>query len=152
MLIGGSCVNIGAMLTGTKTSNSLIDFAMAIFAVFALRNLQTSRSTRMKLAVVFALAGLAGVIGFIKIALAYKATTYNQLMQGLWATVQIAFNVICCCSITYKPLLARTGVFKRIEYKLSTYGSRIWLRKLSSGDENGQRFRSDWIDLEGASR
>ncbi|RYO78505.1 hypothetical protein DL766_009225 [Monosporascus sp. MC13-8B] len=151
MLSGGSCVNLGAMLAGTETSNSLIDFAMAVFAVLALRGLQTSRSTKWKLAVIFALAGLAGMIGFIKIGLAFNVTIYNQLMMGLWATVQMAFSVICCCAITYKPLLARTGVFNRITSKLSSYGSKIKLRKPSS-EESGHSLRSGWINLEGVGR
>lgn len=62
------------MLTATETINSLIDFAMAIFAVFALRGLQTTRSTKWKLAIVFVLAGMAGVIGFVKIGLAFEST------------------------------------------------------------------------------
>ncbi|KAI1090156.1 integral membrane protein [Rostrohypoxylon terebratum] len=147
----GWCVNVSAMLTATETINSLIDFAMAIFAVFALRGLQTTRSTKWKLAVVFALAGMAGVIGFVKIGLAYESTIYNQLMEGLWATVQMAFSVFCCCSITYMPLLARIGNFSRIKSRLYGYGSKIKLRKPSSAKSapSGQSSRDGWIDIEG---
>ncbi|KAI2473090.1 integral membrane protein [Annulohypoxylon bovei var. microspora] len=145
----GWCVNIGAMLAATETLNSLIDFAMAIFAVLALRGLQTTRSTKWKLAVVFTLAGLAGVIGFIKIGLAFEATIYNQLMEGLWATIQMAFSVFCCCSITYMPLLARIGNFEHIRSKLYGYGSKIKLRKPSSA-KSGQSSRDGWIDIENA--
>jgi hypothetical protein len=52
----GSCVNLGKMLAGTETVNSLIDFTMAIFAVVALRGLQIGWSTKWKLAVIFLLA------------------------------------------------------------------------------------------------
>lgn len=54
----GSCVNVSAMLAGTETSNSLLDFAIGVFAVVALRSVQTTSSAKWKLAIVFAIGGL----------------------------------------------------------------------------------------------
>ncbi|KAK8102393.1 hypothetical protein PG984_015539 [Apiospora sp. TS-2023a] len=146
MINWGSCINSGALVTGTETCNSLLDFALAIFAVFALRTVKIRHSTKWKLSIVFVLAGVAGVIGFIKIGVAYRGlTVYNQLALGLLATVQCAFSVICCCAIMYKPLLSKLEPIGQFTSKLIGYGSKIRLigrnssekRRESSGGGSG---------------
>ncbi|KAK7973235.1 hypothetical protein PG988_007369 [Apiospora saccharicola] len=146
MITWGSCINTGAMLSGTETCNSLLDFALAIFAVFALRTVKIRHSTKWKLSIVFVLAGAAGVIGFIKIGIGHQdLTVYNQLAMGMLATVQGAFSVICCCAIMYKPILSKLEPIGEFTAILINYGSKIRLigrnssekRRASSGGGSG---------------
>ncbi|KAK7917479.1 hypothetical protein PG985_011087 [Apiospora marii] len=137
MITGGSCIHLGAMLSGTETCNSLLDFALAIFAVFALRTVKIQHSTKWKLSIVFLLAGAAGVIGFVKIGIAYQdLTVYNQLAMGLLATVQGAFSVICCCAIMYKPILSKLEPIGHFTSKLIDYGSKIRLIGRNSSEKH----------------
>lgn len=80
---------------------------MAGLAIVPLRELHTSFSTKWKLALLFAVGGLAGIIGFIKIGFAFNVNVHNQILMGLWATLQMAFSIICCCAITYGPLFRK---------------------------------------------
>ena len=54
----GRCINVAAFLTGVETANSSIDFAMVALAVIMLRGLQTTFWTKVKLGIIFAMAGV----------------------------------------------------------------------------------------------
>lgn len=54
----GSCITVGPYLATAETANCVIDFAMAILAVIMLGELQMSKKTKFKLAVVFLLGAL----------------------------------------------------------------------------------------------
>lgn len=151
-LATGHCINVGAFLAGVESTNSFVDFAMVILAMFMLRELQVDGRTKLKLGLVFVLGGLAGVIGFIKIGLAFNVTVQNQLMMGLWSTVQQATSIFCCCVITYKPLFTQFGLFSRLSSWIAAYGSRSQLNKSHQSDMDNHRDGSHrWIDIEGAS-
>lgn len=47
-----------------------------------------------------------------------RSTNYSVL-EGLWATVQMALSIICCCAITYRPLFIGSGG------KLSRFFSKL---------------------------
>ncbi len=108
----GHCINYSVFLAVMESTNCLIDFILAIQAVIMLRSLQTSRKTRWRLSIVFIMGGLAGVFGFAKIgaSLSSRIAVGNELIEGVWATVQMGLSIICCCVITFKPLLARLGL------------------------------------------
>jgi hypothetical protein len=144
----GHCINIAHFLAGVETTNSFIDFAMVFLALTMLLELQTSAWTKFKLGIVFALGGMAGVIGFIKIGFSFRITIDNQIILGLWALIQMAFSIFCCCFIMYKPLLGRAGFFGRLTTRLTSYGSRYG----SSSKSSSSRIKDSsqgWIDLEG---
>lgn len=111
--IEGHCIHYGPFLAVNESANSLIDFVLAIQAVIMLRSLQTDKKTRWRLSIVFTVGGLAGVIGFVKIGtgLAAGVAVGNQYIMGVWASVQMGLSIICCCVITFKPLLAKVGIF-----------------------------------------
>lgn len=111
--IEGHCIHYGPFLAVNESANSIIDFILAIQAVIMLRSLQTDEKTRWRLSIVFAIGGLAGVIGFVKIGmgLASGVAVGNQYLMGVWASVQMALSIICCCVVTFKPLLAKIGNF-----------------------------------------
>ncbi|KAI0117976.1 integral membrane protein [Nemania sp. FL0031] len=123
--VDGYCVRPGVLLATLETTNSLVDFAMVILAIAILRKLQTKRSTIWKLGIIFALGGFAGIIGFIKIGFAFNVTVSNQIVQGFWSTVQMAFSVLCCCMMTYRPIFAKIHVFEKLGSKISSYTSRL---------------------------
>lgn len=56
--IGGSCIRYGVYLATAETVNCVVDFAMATLAVIMLRDLQMSKRTKHKLAIVFTLGAL----------------------------------------------------------------------------------------------
>lgn len=57
-LADGHCINTGAFLAGVESTNSFVDFAMVILAMFMLRELQVNGQTKLKLSLVFVLGGL----------------------------------------------------------------------------------------------
>ncbi|KAM7189794.1 hypothetical protein V8F33_009820 [Rhypophila sp. PSN 637] len=118
-VVGGTCIEIGPFLAASETINSLIDFAMIGLAIWIVRSLRMGRGNKIKLAVLFAVGGLSGVIGFIKIAEAYGAA-YNNIRSPIWDIVQMASSIICCCAPIYKPLILELGIVKALR---STFGS-----------------------------
>lgn len=86
--------------------------------------------------------------------------------MGLWATVQMACSVICCCAIKFKPLFAQMGgAFSRLTSKMSSLGtngdggstSKLFpsrggiLPKMSSmsGGPSSHGPEGAWINLDG---
>lgn len=120
----------------------------------------------------------AGVVGFIKFGMAYKPTLgthvsflycaletfqedhvlirrgkdqHDEAMLGLWATVQMVCSTICCCIMTYRPLLGRSGFFSRLASTISTSRSifRSGLSSPSDADHISQDTgKSDWTRSE----
>ncbi|KAK6219287.1 putative Hybrid PKS-NRPS biosynthetic cluster [Pestalotiopsis sp. IQ-011] len=133
--VGGSCINIGPYLAANETLNSLADFMLALFAIMVLRKLQTSTSTKWQLAALFAVGGFAGVIGFVKIGFAFTVNVHNQIQMGLWATLQMAFSIICCCAITYGPLFKRPSGETRTGYSMGGY-EHSWPGRSGYSGEN----------------
>ncbi|KAK2613262.1 hypothetical protein N8I77_000185 [Diaporthe amygdali] len=143
LLTDGWCINVGAFLAGAESINSVIDFSMALLAVLMLRGLQTSARTKLSLSFIFILGAFAGAVGFIKIGLAFNVTIHNQIMMGLWSTVQQACSVICCCAITLKPLFTQNEFFSRLASRFSSRGS-----KTKASSHKSQECRQGYIDLE----
>lgn len=57
-LAPGHCINVGAFLAGVESTNSFVDFAMVIVAMFMVRELHVNGRTKMNLSFVFLLGGL----------------------------------------------------------------------------------------------
>lgn len=57
-LAAGHCINTGAFLAGVESTNSFVDFAMVILAMFMLRELQVDGRTKLRLSLVFLIGGL----------------------------------------------------------------------------------------------
>ena len=72
----------------------------------------------------------------------------DQIVLGAWALVQESFSIFCCCVITYKPLLARSGPVGRLGLKLRAFGSRITFTRVGSSlrDANAS---DEYLDLQG---
>lgn len=109
----GTCIRYDIFLAVNESVNCLIDFILAGQAVVMLRSLHKDVKTRSTLSIVFAIGGTAGVIGFVKIGtgLAGGVAVGNQYLMGVWAGVQMGLSIICCCVITFKPLLARIETY-----------------------------------------
>lgn len=58
----------------------------------------------------------AGVLGFVKIAQGFSQMSSYEiaLYDPLWATVQQACGVVCCCAPVYRPLVPSLGLFSKI--------------------------------------
>lgn len=142
--IPGHCINSAAFLVGGETVNSLVDFALVGLAIWIVQSLQMKTSVKLKLAAIFAFGGLqvplypthpiqalganqtirAGILGFVKIGqgFAQMSTETLAFLDPIWATVQQACSVICCCAPVYKPLLPEIGIYRRLRsfsYRMS---------------------------------
>ncbi|KAH8897381.1 hypothetical protein GQ53DRAFT_803361 [Thozetella sp. PMI_491] len=118
LLEAGTCVDYPTSVAGVESVNSAIDFGLVVLAWFMLQPL-TSLATRVKLGVIFAIGGLAGIVGIVKIAETYTFVGVVNYMTGLWAIVQMACSIICCCAPTYKPILPRGEFFSRLSESFS---------------------------------
>lgn len=110
----------------------------------------------------------AGIIGFIKTGLAFHSTVSrkpyphlpnsaitaafidnsagDQFLRATFATVRMAVIVICCCVITYKPIIARLHFFHRLVSSIAFCTRRIRLTKKCSTEDSDQTSRG-WIHL-----
>ncbi|KID73851.1 benzoate 4-monooxygenase cytochrome P450, partial [Metarhizium brunneum ARSEF 3297] len=146
-----SCIVISAaFMARAEPVNSFVDFAMATLAIFMLRSLQTSRKTKWKLSLLFISGALAGIIGFIKAGLAFPAAYGNQIFMGVGTTVQMALSIICCCAITFRPLLTKTHLFSSLAAKILACGSRLLLVR-KAFPPSSDRTSDHGINLETAS-
>ncbi|TVY48033.1 Satratoxin biosynthesis SC1 cluster protein [Lachnellula occidentalis] len=130
----GTCINSPAFLAGGETPNSLIDFALVGLAIWVVQSLQMKTIVKLKLSTLFAIGGLAGVLGFVKIGQGFGAMNAQkvELMDPIWAVVQQACSIICCCAPIYKPLLPQLGLWD----KLLSFGSQTFGSRRSSGSRS----------------
>ena len=54
--------------------------------------------------------------------------TALNYMTGLWAIVQMACSMLCCCAITYKPILPGDEFFSRLASYMTRSGSLSYFR------------------------
>lgn len=72
--------------------------------------------------------------------------------MGVGTTVQMALSIICCCAITFRPLLTKTQLFSSLAAKILACGSRLLLvRKLEAFPPSSDRTSDHGINLETAS-
>ncbi|KAK9775317.1 putative Cytochrome P450 [Seiridium cardinale] len=145
----GSCMNVSHFEAAQESVNSFIDLVIVALAMVVLRKVQVSTSTKIKLAIIFALGGLAGVIGFIKIGISFKQTSaHNEQLLALWGIVQMSVSILCCCAPTYKPIFVKLDITNRLTSTISKYGSRSRLRQRPSTSGSREQ-HNNWYNLEG---
>jgi len=105
-LVPGHCFDFPAFQLGIEIPNSLIDFVMMAVPIGVLRGLQMRIGYKISLALIFFLGGFVGIIGFIRISIAYE--NFNISNLGWWLGLQLAFGVLCCCFPTFKPLFTNS--------------------------------------------
>ncbi|KAI1657078.1 hypothetical protein F4813DRAFT_396621 [Daldinia decipiens] len=104
----GHCINNPAFLASGESINSLLDFALVGLAIW-----------------------MGGFFGFVKIAQAFGNSYVNNVLDAIWATIQQACGVICCCAPMCRSLLPRFSLYERLRI-LST-------RVFSTRTEDHQR-------------
>ncbi|KAF3067104.1 hypothetical protein GL218_08768 [Daldinia childiae] len=109
----GHCINNPAFLAGGESINSLLDFALVGLAIWMVQALHMKTVVKIQLCFLFALGGLAGVFGFVKIAQAFDNSYVNNILDAIWATIQQACGVICCCAPMCRSLLPRLSLYER---------------------------------------
>ncbi|CAI6079734.1 unnamed protein product [Clonostachys chloroleuca] len=150
----GRCIEYVPFLVVNESVNSLIDFVMAIQAVIMLRSLKTARRTKWQLSVIFAIGGLAGVIGFVKIgvSVANGVAVENQYLMGVWATVQMALSIFCCCVVTFRPITLKFGQMTRKLTSKATSTNLTTKKSTGTGQLSTSATRTNqsdaWINLE----
>ena len=72
-----------------------------------------ARTSNRRLSIIFIISSLAGIIGFVKVGtgLAAGVAVGNQYLMGIWASVQMGLSIVCCCVITFKPILAKFSIW-----------------------------------------
>jgi len=136
--IAGHCVNPSAFLAAGETPNSLVDFALVGMAIWMVQSLGMKTSVKVKLAVLFALGGLAGILGFVKIGEGFTpmSTEKVELLDPIWATVQQTCSVICCCAPLYKSLIPELGLFAKLRSLSNRTLGRGSTREKGQGDQH----------------
>ncbi|GAP92218.1 putative integral membrane protein [Rosellinia necatrix] len=133
-LAPGHCISQAVAAIPEETVNSLIDFAMVILAIVMIRTLQMSSRVKWKLGLLFGLGSLVGVIGFIKLGVQYNPNgQYVYTVLGLWATLQMAAAILCCCAPVYKPLLPDISAWRT----LKSWVTRSTMRSTGSQSRPG---------------
>ncbi|KAI1372085.1 hypothetical protein F4677DRAFT_449744 [Hypoxylon crocopeplum] len=154
----GSCKDEGTVILGGEVPNSLVDFAMVILAMFMIRPLQLSSAMKWRLRLLFGLGALVGIIGFIKIAITYSASTlYAFSMISLWSCVQMFVSLLCCCLPVFRPILPTAAFWSRLSSRMISYAtfgrvsrdrttanSARGSSKNSRGDSAGQHGLQGW--------
>ncbi|KAJ4290809.1 hypothetical protein N0V90_010004 [Kalmusia sp. IMI 367209] len=143
----GSCLNAPAFLAAGESINSIVDFVVVGLAIYMVQHLQLKTAVKAKLAILFGLGSLAGVLGFVKIAQGYMPMKSEKvaLMDPIWATVQQACSVICCCAPIYKALFPKSGLIHKIRV---SFFSRSHVSRSRTADSNAhvaEKFDSDGL-------
>lgn len=84
-----------------------------------------------------------GLIGFIRIGITYRPTggvsfvgvlqsmrvaepfLVNPYASEVWVAIQLGFSVICCCLVTYRPLLPKHAGLSYIRFAYSSLLRRV---------------------------
>ncbi|ROW04824.1 hypothetical protein VMCG_04867 [Cytospora schulzeri] len=139
----GWCLNDAALLAAEETINSCVDFAMVGLAVAMVRKLKMKANVKRKLAVVFAIGGLSGILGFVKIGEVYAVPDEDgetNVTNGFWDLLQMATTIFCCCAPIYKTILPPEGFWSRFKISLSSFGS---MARLNKSNRSSKRLQSD---------
>jgi hypothetical protein len=160
-LMDGYCIDENIFFSIYEPLNSLLDFVVAGQALWMLPSLQTRRTTRWHLAILFLIGAFSGVIGIIKVVEAQNAAQAN-FKSVIWNIVQMATSIICCCAPIYQSILPKRGLYNVVySWASTTFGSAS--RKSSQGAStaragtfNSQKSnklsqRAPWTNLDGAS-
>ncbi|POS75427.1 hypothetical protein DHEL01_v206183 [Diaporthe helianthi] len=143
----GSCIGGNAFLVPEEVINSTIDFALVALTIVVIRKLKVTKHIRAKLAFVFVVGGLSGVIGFVKIGLAYGIDNNHGQendSNAFWDIMQMATSIFCACGPMYKTLLTLQSFWSRLKMSISSWASRTRLyRSVAShktdSEDSGRR-------------
>lgn len=141
----GTCISSNGILVGPEIINSLVDFTMVGMAIWIVQKLKTSTRYKRKLSILFALGCITGIIGFVKVGVAYDSIGNNGI-DGIWDVLQMCASNICCCIPIYKVLLPSMNIFKSLGSKLFTRSSE----KSTTGTNNSHA-QQQWGHLHGSS-
>ncbi|KAI0179683.1 hypothetical protein GGR52DRAFT_527986 [Hypoxylon sp. FL1284] len=118
--LDGHCLPAGIIAVPTETVNSLIDFALVLLAMHMIQTIRMTKATKWKLRALFGVGAIVGIIGFVKVGIQYTTSQlYVFTALGIWANVQMAAAIICCCAPVYKPILPESGFWIRLASKIS---------------------------------
>ncbi|KAK5989623.1 Satratoxin biosynthesis SC1 cluster protein 4 [Cladobotryum mycophilum] len=152
----GHCINVQALLPAGESINSVIDFAVVGLAVYMVQSLKIATRTKWKLGILFALGSISGIIGFIKIGVAF-GTIGLSIVNTIWIEVQMATSIVCCCAPVDMSLLVQARLFQRLKLRFPpSFPSLSKTSKDSKGpsikgkasSENELAQRMDWSYLD----
>lgn len=139
----GHCLGQVPLLLGFEVPNSSIDFGMVALVLVMLRDLHIRRSTKWKLAGLFAVGGFVGVVGFIKIGSFFTQGQDNYQVLGNWGMAQMFCSIICCCVPIYNNIMPKnlSVLARRVYSSFSSLSFTSWPRTnaASSTQRSGGR-------------
>lgn len=118
------CIDASLLLAAGEAVNAAIAFAMVALAMFMVRTLAMSNSTKWKLRFLFVLGGLTGVIDIVSIIEAYGTITLNLTYLCL-VTIQMMANSICCCAPVYRTIIPEIPILRKLRSKISSIHSSV---------------------------
>ncbi|ROW15260.1 hypothetical protein VPNG_03107 [Cytospora leucostoma] len=134
----GWCLNDAALLAAEETINSCVDFAMVGLAIAMVRKLKMKAHVKRKLAIVFAIGGLSGILGFVKIGEVYAVPDEDgetNVTNGFWDLLQMATTIFCCCAPIYKTILPPEGFWTRFKASIISFSRTSRLNKSTEGSQ-----------------
>jgi len=121
-LTPGSCLDLSIVLAVCESINSTIDFTMVGMAIYIVRELKTSKANKYKLGTLFAFGGLTGLLGFVRIGMAY-GTVGDSDHVLVYMILQMASSIICCCVPIYRAVFLDLPGFRWLRATFRGTGS-----------------------------
>jgi len=157
--IDGTCLDLSIVLAVCESVNSVIDFIMIGMAIYIVRELKTTRANKFKLGTLFAFGGLTGLLGFVRIGMAY-GTVGDSDHVLVYMILQMASGIICCCVPIYRAVFIDLPALKWLRNTFKGSGSTTKRPGASSrrpsfktigqksSNEMKKRVDEEWLQLD----
>ncbi|KAI0025982.1 hypothetical protein F4780DRAFT_1668 [Xylariomycetidae sp. FL0641] len=139
------CTAEASLVLGIEVPNSFFDFILVFLAMFMIRPLQLSSSTKWRLRLLFSLGACVGIIGLLKAIITYYSApgvSYSFGSIATWTSSQMFASLLCCCFPVCYPLLPRRQYWCKLASWFHPYVPFGWCRRSrptirSVGDTTG---------------
>ena len=105
--IPATCIDSRAFYLGNSIANILTDVIILALPVRMIWHLQTSRSQKVALTLVFGLGGFVVVVSSIRIAFIIEVGpdfTWDYTNPIIWSDIETSIAVVCACLPTLRPV------------------------------------------------
>jgi len=111
---------------------------MMLLPINIIRKLQMSLKLRISIIMIFLLGGFVGIIGLIRVGIAYNNGHFSQDTDTILVSVQCFAAVLCSCLPTYRPIFRKLNLIANFK---ATYASL--LRRSGRGSSGSNSRQAD---------
>ena len=140
--IPATCIDSRAFYLGNSIANILTDVIILALPVRMIWHLQTSRSQKVALTLVFGLGGFVVVVSSIRIAFIIEVGpdfTWDYTNPIIWSDIETSIAVVCACLPTLRPVAqyAVSGLSSiRLRYAARTSESVYRLQNIPTNESH----------------